>query len=298
MTITRAVKEYLRHCSVGADYSVATRRNYKLYLETFLAWCLENKITEIEQIAFEDIEAYQEFLANRPERPMSSATRNYYLIALRGMLKYLEKHDIKAISSQKITLAKTAGRQIQFLEDEEIDQLLTAPDGSLNGLRDRALLSLLASSGLRVSELVSLRINAINLSRREFSIKGKGRKVRAVFFSDNAADQLQAYLAARKDASPYLLIRHSKDPRKDSDALPLSARSVQRILSRYAVTVGITKPVTPHKLRHSFATRLLRRGADLRTVQALLGHSSIATTQVYTHVTDENLRETHQKLMN
>lgn len=297
MTVKRLVSDYLRHASVSKGYAKTTMRNYQLYLQTFLQWCNENKIEDLEKVTYAKIEEYQLFLA-QSDPPRTNVTRNYYLIALRSLFKYAELHDLTVVPSNKIALSKTGGRQIQYLEPEEIEQLISCItiDG-LNGLRDRAIIRTLSASGLRVSELVNLRISQINLTRGECSVKGKGRRVRPVFLSEQAVEDIEAYFDARRDGNNFCFIVHHKDPRLDKDAPAITVRTVQRILNRYARSAGITKPVTPHKLRHSFATQLLRNGADLRSVQALLGHSSIATTQVYTHVTDKSLKEVHQKYL-
>jgi site-specific recombinase XerD len=213
------------------------------------------------------------------------------------MLKYLVGRDVAVMAPDRIELGKVSERQIHFLEPEEVSRLLEPPlESSITQLRDQAVLQLLFSSGLRVSELTGLKKSDVNIERGEFSVRGKGGKIRPVFLSESAQAALSAYLAARTDSHPYLFIRHFKNTALDSKAKGgLTTRSVQRILKERAQLAGITKPVTPHKLRHSFATNLLRNGADLRSVQAMLGHASITTTQLYTHVTDKNLRETHER---
>lgn len=298
MKIERAIKEYLKFSAVSKGFSTHTLRNYRTYLLEFSHWSKENNLRDIEKVTLNDVEEFQLFLHQNHTVKLGAKTINYYLIALRSLLKYLADHDLAVLSPQRITLAKTGQRQILFLETEEINSIdRQIKTDKLNGLRDRAIFQILYSSGLRVSELVSLKRGQISLARGEFSVRGKGGKVRPVFMSEKAALALEEYFGSRKDTCPAAFIHHSLDPTQDSKKKPLTARSIQRILKHYATLAGIVKPVTPHKLRHSFATQLLRNGADLRSVQALLGHASIATTQVYTHVTDKSLKEVHEKYL-
>ncbi|MEX1123877.1 MAG: site-specific tyrosine recombinase/integron integrase [Patescibacteria group bacterium] len=312
MLFKRAIKEYLRHCRVGRGYSPNTVKSYQQYLNVFAHWAEDNKLDQIEKITLEDIEDFQEHLHNqegrgqktvvngiRPLSLRSPQTINYYLIAVRSMFKYLLGRNIEVLAPERIVLAKTPARQVHFLEREEIDRLRVAPEGdSLNAQRDRAILEVLFSTGLRVSELVALKRSHVNPKTGEFSIKGKGGKVRPVFLADQAIAELGQYLNHRRDSNPILFIRHQKNSELDQVAKPLTARSIQRLLKHYGAIAGIVKPLTPHKLRHSFATELLRNGADLRSVQELLGHSSITTTQVYTHVTNKDLKAIHRKFLN
>jgi len=229
---------------------------------------------------------------------LQKTTQNYHLIALRSFLKYCAKRDIPALAADKVELARTVRKQVTFLAPEELERLFAQPDiNKPSGLRDRAILELLFSSGLRVSELVGLDRDHINLKRREFMVRGKGQKDRPIFISDGAASWLSKYLDERKDGTKPLFVRYSGSKKVDlsGNYHRLTARSVQRMVARYAQLAGITKHVSPHTLRHSFATDLLMNGADLRSVQALLGHSNIATTQIYTHVTDPHLKAVHQK---
>jgi len=229
---------------------------------------------------------------------LQKTTQNYHLIALRSFLKFCAKRDIKALTADKIELARTTRKQVTFLSAEEVERLLTQPNvQTLNGLRDRAILELLFSSGLRVSELVGLDKDHINLKRREFMVRGKGQKDRPIFISEAAAQWLQNYIDKRTDTSKPLFIRYSGSKKVDlsGNFHRLTARSVQRMVSRYALLAGITKHVSPHTLRHSFATDLLMNGADLRSVQELLGHSNVATTQIYTHVTNPQLKSVHER---
>ena len=298
MTISRAIKEFLKYGAVGKGYSANTLRNYRTYLNNFSTWAENGNLKNIEKVDLNDIEDFQLHLREDREIQLSAKTTNYYLIALRALLKYLIDHDIEVLSPQKITLAKTGERQILFLEKDEIDQIdAQIPTDDINGLRDKAIFQILYSSGLRVSELVNLKRSQISLERGEFSVRGKGGKVRPVFVSELALEALNSYLDSRGDTNPYIFIHHSQHEVKSAPKNPLTTRSIQRILKKYALAAGIVKPVTPHKLRHSFATQLLRNGADIRSVQALLGHSSITTTQVYTHVTDKSLKEVHEKYL-
>lgn len=296
MLTQRAIKGFLRHCRVSRGYSPNTLRNYQMYLTAFGGWTEKNQINDLEKLTSEDVEEFQLFLQESGNR--GAKTVNYYLIALRSLCKYLLGRDLAVLAPERITLSKTPARQVHFLEADEVERLRLAPQGDdLTTLRDRAILEVLYSTGLRVSELVSLKRSHVNLKNGEFSIRGKGQKVRPVFLGDSAKLALKRYLAARRDGNPALFIRHRQDINQDEQAKPLTARSIQRLLKHYGALAGIIKPLTPHKLRHSFATELLRNGADLRSVQELLGHSSITTTQIYTHVTNRDLKEIHRRFL-
>jgi site-specific recombinase XerD len=228
------------------------------------------------------------------EGTMKKRTQNYYLIALRAFLKYLRKINVKTLQPETIELAKLPDREIDLISETELGRLLKAPgEGSLQTLRDRAILETLFSTGLRVSELASLDRD-IDLSRDELTVRGKGEKLRVVFFSDEAKQAIKAYLDKRDDMDEALFVQYGKNAEK-KEGRRLTTRSIERLVKRYAIKAGITKKVTPHVVRHSFATDLLQNGADIRSVQALLGHASINTTQIYTHVTDKHLREVHKK---
>lgn len=296
MKTTRAISEFIRYCRTVRGFSPNTVRNYEHYLNVFGAWCEQNQLTTIAKLTADDILDFQISLQDG-DKTLGRQTLNYYLIAVRAMLKYLVGRDIKVMAPDRIELSKVGERQIHILEPEELSRLLKEPhSASKDSLRDQALLHLLFSSGLRVSELTGLKRRDVNTERNEFSVRGKGGKVRPVFLSGDAKESLSRYLAKRSDSHPSLFIRHFKNVALDSKTKDgLTARSVQRILKERAKLAGITKVVTPHKLRHSFATNLLRNGADLRSVQAMLGHASITTTQLYTHLTDKNLRETHER---
>jgi len=226
-------------------------------------------------------------------------TQNYHLIALRSFLKYCSKRDIPTLSADKIELAKSNRKQVTFLDTDELERIFSQPDiNTLAGLRDRAILELLFSSGLRVSELVSIDKSHINLKRREFMVRGKGQKDRPIFISKDASIWIQEYLDKRDDNKQPLFVRIGKTSKSittDGDYFRLTPRSVQRLVKKYALLAGITKHVSPHTLRHSFATDLLMNGADIRSVQAMLGHSNISTTQIYTHITDSHLKESYEQ---
>ncbi|MCX6006462.1 MAG: tyrosine-type recombinase/integrase, partial [Chloroflexi bacterium] len=255
-----------------------------------------------ENIDLDTIHKYRIFLAgfvNKNGASLKNITQTYYIIALRSFLRYLiTQRDINTLNPDKIDLSKTEDRVISFLNPEQVTRLLESPQISDElGLRDRTILELLFSTGLRVSELVRLNRDQINLERKEFGVKGKGNKVRVVFLSDTAADWIKRYLAVRKDDFKPLFIRYSRDrsEEKEGEKMRLSARSIQLIVRKYSRKAGLPFDAHPHTLRHSFATDLLIGGADLRSVQEMLGHESIRTTQVYTHVTNKHLKEVYQK---
>lgn len=226
---------------------------------------------------------------------LKKITQNYHLIVLRSFLKYLAKNDIKTLLPEKIELARIPERQVNFLEAEEVEQLLNISAGkSLRRLRDKAILELLFSTGLRVSELTNLNRFDINLKKEEFSVRGKGGKIRPVFVSSRARETIKNYLDRRADAETSLFVSIPKNKSASRRITRLTPRSVERMIKKYAALAGITKKITPHTLRHSFATDLLINGADIRSVQAMLGHSSITTTQIYTHITNRQLREVHE----
>lgn len=276
-----------------------TVENYDRYLTRFFDFAKVKKPGELKE---EQVREFRLYL-NRQNGTkvgghfdtMKRRTQNYYLIALRAFLKYLRKRGVTSLSPERIELAKVPERSLDLISPEELGRLLKAPsDNSLEGKRDQAILELLFSTGLRISELCSLSIDDVDLSRDEFSVRGKGDKIRVVFLSEEAKVAIKNYLDARKDMEDALFIRYGKKAHVGEDAR-ISPRAVQRLLKHYATKAGITRKVTPHVIRHSFATDLLSNGADLRSVQALLGHANIGTTQVYTHVTDAHLRAVHKK---
>lgn len=292
MNINKLATDFLEYLEVEKNRSEKTIENYDHYLKRFLAWA---KIDDPKDLNDDLVRKYRIFL-NRlespSEAPLKKSTQNYHVIALRSFLKYLVKRDIKALAPDKIELAKQTPREVEFLEQEELERLLSAPEGNnLKSLRDKAILELFFSTGLRVSELCKLNRLSMDLNKGEFSVRGKGDKIRVVFLSAPARDALKAYLTKRIDVDEALFISRRKG---QAEVYRLTPRSVERLMQFYAVKAGIMKKVTPHTIRHSFATDLLRAGADLRSVQALLGHSSITTTQIYTHITDKHLRQIHE----
>lgn len=295
------VRQFLEYCEVERGKSPLTIINYQHYLDRFLQWASKHKVIKPNQIDLNTVKKYRLYLnrlTDEKGKSLKKKTQNYHVIALRAFLKYLSKQDIKSLSPEKIELAKEEDQQITFLEEEELERLLSAPANPKNRLmelRDRAILETLFSTGLRVSELTNLNRDTINLKKKEFSVLGKGGKVRLVFLSDRAQKALSDYLTMRKDKEKAVFVNHQKaNSQKLIANNRLTPRSIQRLIKKYAMMAGITKKVTPHTLRHSFGTDLLRAGADLRAVQQLLGHSSITTTQIYTHVTDQHLQEVHQ----
>ena len=300
MYFSEALADFLEHLEVEGGRSPRTIENYKLYLERFIDFAGD---IDVAKITSETIRKYRLWL-NRYKNSNTGEellliTQNYHLIALRGLLTYLSQRDISSLAADKITLPKTVRKQVTFLHYDEVVRLIEQiPLDNEPGLRDRAIIELLFSSGLRVSELVNLNRDHINLARREFMVRGKGQKDRPVFVSMSAAEHVKNYLDARSDSLPALFISYSRrlaKPSVSGDYRRLSARSIQRIVSHYARLAGITKHVSPHTMRHSFATDLLMNGADLRAVQSMLGHSNIATTQIYTHVTDQHLKDVHER---
>ena len=290
--------DYIEHLEVEGGRSAKTAENYKLYLERFIEFTDD---IVVEKITSEVLRKYRLWLnryKNDSDDTLATITQSYHLIALRGFLGYLSKRDIVSMSPEKIELPKVSRKQVTFLHYDEVARLLEQiPLDSETGLRDRAIIELLFSSGLRVSELVNLNRDHVNTKRREFMVRGKGQKDRPVFIGQAAADHVNEYLAARIDNLPPLFLSYSRNNNATTtgDYRRLTSRSIQRIVSQYARLAGITKHVSPHTMRHSYATDLLMNGADIRSVQTMLGHSSISTTQVYTHVTDEHLREVYEK---
>lgn len=302
MGLDKNIRGFLEYCEVERGKATKTITNYQHYLGRFLKWADKNGVKKPGDINLEKVKKYRLYLNrlhDKDDRTLKKKTQNYHVIALRAFLKYLAKQDIKSLSPEKIELAREEDRQINFLEEDELERLLSAPNNPKNKiieLRDKAILEVLFSTGLRVSELVNLNRDKINPKKKEFSVLGKGGKVRIVFLSDRAQAALNKYLSLRHDKEKAVFIRFSqaKSEKLKAKSNRLTPRTIQRLIGKYAVKAGITKKVTPHTLRHSFGTDLLRGGADLRAVQQLLGHSSITTTQIYTHVTDQHLQEVHQ----
>ncbi len=293
-----AVQDYLEYLEIERGRSQRTIANYHHYLERLSDFSGDINVGDIDAELIRKWRLWLNRLASGRGEELSKITQNYHLIALRSFLKYCAKRDIKALAPEKIELARTVRKQVTFLTAEEVGRLFQQTNiETKNGLRDRAILELLFSSGLRVSELVGLDQDHINLKRREFMVRGKGQKDRPIFISPDAALWIQRYLDKRTDNSRPLFIRYSGTKKVDlsGNFHRLTARSVQRMVARYALLAGITKHVSPHTLRHSFATDLLMNGADIRSVQELLGHSNVATTQIYTHVTNPQLKSVHDR---
>jgi site-specific recombinase XerD len=291
-------RQFLEHTEIEKGRSLKTVENYARYLKRFLD---HTKVNNASDITDEVIREYRLWLNRQSTgnnratgETLSKKTQNYYMIALRAFLKYLARQGVESLPADRIELAKTAERSLDLISPTELSRLLDAPKGEgLKVWRDKAILELFFSTGLRVSELCSLS-NDMDLQSGELSIRGKGGKVRVVFISDEAKEAVKKYLKARKDMSDALFVQVGNEVRTKAPS-PLTRRSIERIVKHYAIKAGISKKVTPHVIRHSFATDLLSNGADLRSVQMLLGHANIATTQIYTHVTDKALRDTHKK---
>jgi len=298
MRFSKAKTDFLEYLEIEQNRSQKTIANYDHYLTRLLDYAGDLTVSDIDAELIRKWRLWLNRLGTNVSDELSSTTTNYHLIALRSFLKFCSKRGIPALAPDKIELARTKRKQVTWLDEDELERLFAQPDqGKLAGMRDRAILELLFSSGLRVSELVGLDRDHINLKRREFMVRGKGEKDRPIFISAEAAEWMQTYLDARKDNTKPLFIRFAGNKKVDltGNFHRLTARSVQRLVAQYALLAGITKHVSPHTLRHSFATNLLMNGADLRSVQAMLGHSNIATTQIYTHVTDPHLKKVHDE---
>lgn len=298
--IENLVDKYLEYLKLEKNYSEKTLEAYSFYLNRFLDWTGASKINEVSPTLVRRYRVKLYDYRNEKNHKLNSATRNYHLIALRSFLRYLiVERDLDVLSPEKVVLGKTEDRTIKFLAPKDLEKLFEAPNSkTVAGKRDRAILELLFSTGLRVSELAALNREAINFKTQEFSVVGKGGRARVVFISDRAVTALDKYLRTREDEFKPLFIRY-RGPKirefGDGEELRLSARSVERLVKKYVHKAGLTVEATPHTMRHSFATDLLRAGAGIREVQELLGHKNIATTQIYTHVTDRKLREVHRK---
>lgn len=298
MYTSELIIDFLEHMEIEQNRSNKTIENYHHYLNRFVEFAGDIKVDKITSEAVRKWRLWLNRIENEQGEQISRTTQNYHLIALRSFLKYCAKRDIKTLSSEKIELARVARKQVTFLSPDELERILIQPNTSNEtGLRDRAILELLFSSGLRVSELVSLDREHINLKRKEFMVRGKGQKDRPIFISDQAAYWIKTYLGQRGDNMKPLFIRYSgaQEETQDGEYMRLTARSIQRGVKKYALMAGVTKKVSPHTLRHSFATDLIMNGADIRSVQSMLGHSNIATTQIYTHITDPHLKDIHKK---
>lgn len=306
MDLSELIEDFLEHLEIESGRSKRTIENYRLYLERFYNISCEIKGQDSLQpaeITKELLRKYRlklnRYGSDNGEEDLKTITQAYYLIALRGFLKYLARREIKSLDPSLIDLPHVVRKQVTFLHYDEVEDMLEQIDLSTeSGLRDRAIIELLYSGGLRVSELVGLNRDSINLERREFVVRGKGSKDRPIFISEACADRVSDYLDARTDSLPALFLNNSRNLQAvdtSGNYRRMTARSVERIVEKYARLAGITKHVSPHTLRHSFATDLLMNGADIRAVQSMLGHADISTTQIYTHVTDAHLKEIHEK---
>lgn len=299
MNIRQLLSDFLEYLEIERNRSQKTIENYHHYLSRFLDW---SGAKTPEDVTLDVVRKYRIYLNRFQDEKgegLKKITQNYHIIALRSFIKYLSKRDIPVLSAEKIEVGKNPAAIVEFLDPSELERLLgSASSEDAKSLRDRAILELLFSAGLRVSELTSINRDQVNLKNQEFSVRGKGGKVRIVFISDTAKEALGKYLRKRTDIDPALFVRLPKKGAKETDKkgnLRITQRSIQRIVKYYATKAGIVKDVHPHTLRHSFATDLLVNGADIRSVQAMLGHSSITTTQIYTHVTNQGLKDIHKK---
>ncbi|MBB1531421.1 tyrosine-type recombinase/integrase [Candidatus Saccharibacteria bacterium] len=307
MDISDLISDFLESLEIEKGRSTKTTENYGLYLARFLDLITqdfpEGATIKPADLTPEILRKFRlrlnRFDDNQNHERLSALTQSYHLIALRGFLKYLAKRGIKSLDPSLVDLPRAAKKQVTFLHFDEVSHLLSEiPTDTETGLRDRAIIELLFSGGLRVSELCNLNRDSINLARREFMVRGKGKKDRPIFIDQTTAEHIEEYLNARTDTLPALFLNNSSNqniPDTSGDFRRLSPRSIERIIGKYTRQAGITKHVTPHTLRHSFATDLLMNGADIRSVQSLLGHANIATTQIYTHITDPHLKEVHEK---
>jgi site-specific recombinase XerD len=304
MKLATCIDEFLEHLEIEKNRSKRTIIAYHHYLDRLLQWV--GPTTEIESLSAEKVRKFRLFLNQFTDEYgelLTLKTQSYHVIALRSLLRYAVKRDIACISPDKIELPKTENKQVQFMSNEELEQLLTSPDtNTMAGLRDRALMELMFSTGLRVSEVASLNKNMVNTDNGEMRVIGKGRKERIVFVSERAREWTAKYFGRRGDPLDAAFVGYKgkgagdhPSPKVELNATRLTPRSVDRIIQKHSLEAGIVKNITPHTLRHSFATDLLLNGADIRSVQSLLGHSSITTTQIYTHITNQQLREVHQK---
>jgi site-specific recombinase XerD len=304
MKLSGLVSDFLDHIEIEKNRSPRTRANYEFYLRRFVEFAKDPAPAQVTQDLVRSYRLHLNRLTDHAGEPLKKNTQNYHLIALRSFLKYLSKRDIESLAAEKVELGKMPDRQVAFLEGSDLERLLAAPldsrfkiqdsKFSVVSLRDKAILELLFSTGLRVSELCGLKRESVNLKRDEFTVRGKGSKLRIVFLSAGARDALKRYLDARTDVAPHLFVRHDRAIKRGAVEDAITPRSVQRLMTHYARAAGITQRITPHTMRHSYATDLLRNGADIRSVQSMLGHSSITTTQIYTHITNQQLREVHK----
>lgn len=298
--IKNLANEFLEHLEIEKGVSPLTIRNYSHYLTRFLSWCEAcSRISEPGEIDRNLIRKYRLFLSRFVDEKgltLKRVTQGYHIIALRGFLRFLRREGYNTLSPDEVDIPKGEARSLKFLSSEQVERLLSSPSlSSKTGLRDKAILEMLFSTGLRVSELVKLNRDQIDLKRREFGVVGKGGRSRVVFLSEGAASWIKRYLGTRKDNFKPLFIRYAGRKTDQGEKMRLSARSIQRIVGKYVRRARLPIKATPHVLRHSFATDLLSAGADLRSVQELLGHKNVSTTQIYTHVTNLQLRRVYER---
>jgi len=303
MKLSESIRHFLEHCEIEKNQSKKTVVNYQHYLSRFLAFTKDIQLSEINLTLVKKYRLFLNRYEFRLNEPLTIKTQNYHIIALRAFLKYCAKQDWKTLEPEKIELGKIPDRTVEYLTREELERLFEAIDTStLIGLRNRTILEFLYSTGLRISELTSLNRDQINTERGEFQVRGKGQKMRIVFLSVRAKEWVSDYLALREDDYEPLFLNHRRGREKRKGAIEmkgehrrLTAYTIQEMARKTAYEAGIVKKVTPHVLRHSFATELLINGADIRSVQEMLGHASITTTQIYTHLTNKKLKEIHEK---
>jgi len=293
--LNNLITQFLEYLEIEKNRSSKTVRNYDFYLKRFNEWAGDTSPSGITQEKIRQYRLWLNRFANEHGHTLKKNTQNYHLIALRAFLKYLAKRDIKTMSAEKIELGKMPERVVDFLEGSDLERILEAPtlteSPEIIKKRDKAIVEMLFSTGLRVSELANLKKEQVNLKKEEFTVRGKGDKPRIVFLSNQAKFWIKQYLEGRQDVSPFLFVSHDRAHESEGALTP---RSVERLVKKYSKIAGITKKVTPHTMRHSYATDLLMNGADIRSVQAMLGHSSITTTQIYTHITNQQLRDVHK----
>lgn len=301
-TLSTLIQNFLDHCEVGKNQSPRTLQNYHHYLSRFQKWAGDISPKSITLDSVQKYRLHLNRLTDEKGGTLGIKTQNYHIIALRAFLKYLAKNDIESLSAEKIELSKIPARTVEYLTREELERMFEQPDTSnIKGLRDLAIMETLYSTGLRVSELANLNRAQVDLDRREFMVRGKGRKPRIVFLSTRAVERLREYFSSRTDNFEPVFLNHGRGKAGSIDDITLSEKhrlttvSIENIVRITALHAGIIKKVTPHILRHSFATELLINGADIRSVQEMLGHASITTTQIYTHITNQRLHEVHEK---
>lgn len=304
MQLSSTIDDFLEYMAVEKNRSPKTIVVYRHYMDRFLGWL--KKDVAIEDLTLDHVRKFRLFLHNfldEQNEPLDLKTQTYHVIALRSLLRYARRRGLETIAPDQIELPKLDPREVSYLSGEELEVLLQKPDDTtMIGLRDRAIMELFFSTGLRVSELANLTRKMINTETGEMRVVGKGRKERIVFISPRAAEWYAKYLARRGDEQPSAFVGYrgkgvgdQPSPKVEAQATPLTTRSIERAIEKHVTATGLVKKITPHTLRHSFATDLLLNGADIRSVQTLLGHASITTTQIYTHITNQQLKEIHNR---